>query len=146
MRTQIYTDGACSGNPGPGGWAAIIFTNDNKINLSGSEKETTNNRMELTAVIKGLTRVIKTETKSIHIYSDSAYVVNAVNSKWIKKWIERNWKTAKGDQVKNKDLWLQLYDLIKNDKRINFIKVKGHADNIFNNEADKYAQKEARGN
>ena len=104
--------------------------------------------MELTAVINGLKRALKTECKTIHIYSDSAYAVNAINDKWLKKWIERNWKTAKGDTVKNKDLWLLLYEILKNEKnnkKINFIKVKGHADNIFNNEADKYAQSKARG-
>ncbi|MEZ0536069.1 ribonuclease HI [Caldicellulosiruptoraceae bacterium PP1] len=133
----IYTDGACSGNPGPGGWCAILsYKNYEKI-LSGNESNTTNNRMELIAVIESL-KALK-EPCNVTIYTDSQYVVNAFNNKWITNWIKNNWKLNDGNEVKNKELWQELVDLIKVHK-VNFKWVKGHADNKKNNECDKIAR------
>ena len=133
----IYTDGACSGNPGPGGWGAILMYKENKKEISGGKKETTNNIMEITAVIEAL-KCLKTKCE-VQVYSDSAYTVNAFNQGWIYNWIKKGWKTASGDPVKNKELWQELYDLIKKHK-VEFIKVKGHADNEFNNRCDEMAR------
>ena len=133
----IYTDGACSGNPGPGGWGAILMYKDAKKEISGGSKDTTNNIMEITAVIAAL-KCLKKESK-VKVYSDSAYTVNAFNQGWIYNWIKKGWKTASGDPVKNKELWQELYDLTKKHK-VEFIKVKGHADNEFNNRCDEMAR------
>ena len=133
----IYTDGACSGNPGPGGWGAILMLGDHKKEISGGSKETTNNIMELTAVIQAL-RLVKRPCK-IKLYSDSAYVVNGFLQGWIYNWIKKNWKTADGKPVKNKELWEELYNFTKIHE-IEFIKVKGHADNEYNNRCDELAR------
>lgn len=133
----IYTDGACSGNPGPGGWGAVLMLGDYKKEISGGEKETTNNIMELTAVIQAL-RLVKRPCK-IKLYSDSAYVVNGFLQGWIYNWIKKNWKTADGKPVKNKELWEELYKFTKIHE-IEFIKVKGHADNEYNNRCDELAR------
>lgn len=133
----IYTDGACSGNPGPGGWGSILMYKDIKKEISGSSKNTTNNVMELTAVIEAL-KLLKHPCK-VDIYSDSSYVVNAFLQGWIYNWIKKNWKTASGDPVKNKELWQELYELTKIHE-VNFIKVKGHSDNEFNNRCDELAR------
>lgn len=133
----IYTDGACSGNPGPGGWGSILMFRDVKKEISGGMKNTTNNVMEITAVIEAL-KCLKIEC-DVQVYSDSAYVVNAFNQGWIYNWIKKNWKTAGGEPVKNKELWQELYDLTKKHK-VEFIKVKGHADNEFNNRCDEMAR------
>lgn len=133
----IYTDGACSGNPGPGGWGAILMFKDYKKEISGSQKDTTNNIMELTAVIEAL-KLVKFPCK-IKIYSDSAYVVNAFLQGWIYNWIKKGWKTADGSPVKNKELWENLYQFTKIHE-IQFIKVKGHSDNEFNNRCDELAR------
>lgn len=133
----IYTDGACSGNPGPGGWGSILMYKDIKKEISGSSKNTTNNIMELTAVIEAL-KLLKHPCK-VDIYSDSSYVVNAFLQGWIYNWIKKNWKTASGDPVKNKELWQELYELTKIHE-VNFIKVKGHSDNEFNNRCDELAR------
>ena len=133
----IYTDGACSGNPGPGGWGTILMYKDLKKEISGGEKNTTNNIMEITAVIKGL-KTLKKES-SVEIYSDSSYVVNAFQQGWIYNWIKKGWKTASGEPVKNKELWMELFDLTKKHK-VEFIKVKGHSDNIYNNRCDELAR------
>lgn len=133
----IYTDGACSGNPGPGGWGSILMYKNNKKEISGGNKETTNNIMELTAVIEAL-RLVKFPC-SIKIYSDSAYVVNGFLQGWIYNWIMKGWKTADGKPVKNKELWEELYNFTKIHK-IEFIKVKGHSDNEFNNRCDELAR------
>ena len=135
----IYTDGACSGNPGPGGWGAILMYEDIKKEISGGNSNTTNNIMELTAVIEAL-KLLKRPCK-VSLYSDSAYVVNAFNQKWIYGWIKNNWKTASKEPVKNKELWQELYDLNKIHD-ITFIKVKGHSDNEFNNRCDELARME----
>lgn len=136
-KITIYTDGACSGNPGPGGWAAILMYNGNKKEISGGMKNTTNNIMEITAVIEGL-KALKFPCE-VDLYSDSAYVVNAFSQGWIYNWIMKNWKTASGDEVKNKELWQELYSLTKLHK-VNFIKVKGHSDNEYNNRCDELAR------
>lgn len=133
----IYTDGACSGNPGPGGWGAILMYKGAKKEISGGMKETTNNIMEVTAVIEAL-KCLKVES-DVQIYSDSAYTVNAFNQGWIYNWMKKGWKTASGEPVKNKELWQELYSLTKKHK-VEFIKVKGHSDNEFNNRCDEMAR------
>lgn len=125
------------GNPGPGGWGAILMYKDVKKEISGGKKDTTNNVMELTAVIEAL-KLVKFPCK-IKVYSDSAYVVNGFLQGWIYNWIKKNWKTADGKPVKNKELWETLYNFTKVHK-IEFIKVKGHADNEFNNRCDELAR------
>lgn len=131
----IYTDGACSGNPGMGGWGAVLMCGTTKKEISGSEKETTNNRMELTAVIKALEKV--KGSCNIDIYSDSAYVVNAFLQDWVSSWKQKGWKTTKGE-VQNLDLWLQLLELVEKHNVV-WHKVKGHADNEYNNRCDALA-------
>ena len=129
----IYTDGACSGNPGPGGWGAILMCDGKQKEISGSNKNTTNNIMEITAVLEAL-KLLKTEC-SVKVYSDSAYVVNAFNQGWIYNWRKNNWKTSGKEPVKNRELWEELYSLTQKHK-VEFLKVKGHSDNEFNNRCD----------
>lgn len=136
----IYTDGACSGNPGPGGWGSILMMGENKKEISGGSANTTNNIMELTAVIESL-KMLKRPCK-VNIYSDSAYVVNAFVQKWIYGWMKKGWKTASNEPVKNKELWQELYELTKVHD-VTFNKVKGHADNEFNNRCDELARMES---
>lgn len=136
-KVTIYTDGACSGNPGPGGWAAVLIYNENEKEISGGMKDTTNNVMEITAVLEGL-KALKFPCEA-DIYSDSAYVVNSFSQGWIYNWIKKGWKTASGDEVKNKELWQELYELTKVHK-VNFNKVKGHSDNKYNNRCDELAR------
>lgn len=131
----VYTDGACSGNPGVGGWGAVLFYNGFSKEISGAEGETTNNRMELTAAIRAL-NLLK-EKCSVSLYSDSAYLVNAFNEKWIFGWKEKNWK-KEGKDIPNADLWQELYRL-NGLHELTFIKVKGHSDNEYNNLCDKLA-------
>ncbi len=133
----IYTDGACSGNPGPGGWAAVLMYKENKKEISGAIKNTTNNIMELTAVVEAL-KTLKFPCK-VDLYSDSSYVINAFEKKWIFGWMKNNWKTSSKEPVKNKEIWQELYDLTKVHK-VNFIKVKGHSDNVWNNRCDELAR------
>ncbi|MBP5176999.1 MAG: ribonuclease HI [Clostridia bacterium] len=135
----IYTDGACSFNPGPGGWGAILMYKSYKKEISGGEAETTNNRMELTAVIKALEAL--TEPCEVSLYSDSAYVVNSVSEGFLDVWIESGWKTSDKKPVKNQDLWQALCSLTER-HRVTFIKVKGHADNEYNNRCDALARGE----
>ena len=132
----IYTDGACSGNPGPGGWGSILMYKDKKKEISGGSKETTNNIMEITAVIEAL-KLLKYPCE-VKIYSDSAYVVNAFNNGWIYNWNKNSWRTADKKPVKNKELWEELYALTKIHK-VEFVKVKGHSDNEYNNRCDELA-------
>ena len=134
----IYTDGACSGNPGPGGWGTILIYKNIEKEISGSLKETTNNIMEITAVIEGL-KLLKYPC-NVKVYSDSAYVVNAFNEKWIYGWIKKGWINSNKEEVKNKELWQELYNLTKIHK-VEFIKVKGHSDNEYNNRCDELARK-----
>ena len=133
----IYTDGACSGNPGPGGWAAILICNNVKKEIYGGDKQTTNNIMELTAIIEGL-KALKQECK-VEIYSDSSYCVNAFNQGWIYNWMKKGWKTASGEAVKNQELWQELYNLSKKHK-VSFNKVKGHSNVELNNRCDELAR------
>ena len=138
-KVDLYTDGACSGNPGKGGYGGILIYNGHEKEYSGYEAETTNNRMELTAVIKGL-QMLK-EPVELHIFSDSAYVVNAFLEGWIDNWQKNNWRTANKKEVQNIDLWTELLSLL--DKHIVvWNKVKGHADNEFNNRCDSLAVNE----
>ncbi len=136
---KIYTDGSCLKNPGNGGWAAIICTKDEMKKISGSEKDTTNNRMELTATINALKEVNSEDL--IEIYTDSKYVKNGITD-WIHNWIKNNWKTSNKEDVKNKDLWVQLHELSNNSK-IKWNWVKAHAGNPLNEEVDLLAKKAA---
>jgi ribonuclease HI len=138
----IYTDGACSGNPGPGGWCAILIYKGIKKVLKGFEKYTTNNRMELKVVVEALKAL--NEPCKVVIYSDSAYIVNAVNQNWIEKWQKNGWKTSEKEEVKNIDLWNELVELMKIHK-VTFEKVKGHADNELNNLCDRIARSMIKG-
>ena len=146
MKIEIYTDGACSGNPGPGGWAWCCGDKSDK----GSEKNTTNNRMELIAVVNALKHFDDDSNgiKRIEVRSDSAYVVNAVNKDWLKKWKSHGWKKTEGTDVKNKDLWKDLSNLIysmkKRNVRVMFIKVKAHKGNVLNERCDKLAKSQIR--
>ncbi|MCK9574862.1 MAG: ribonuclease HI [Clostridia bacterium] len=140
---EIYTDGACSGNPGAGGWATVLIYKDNIKEISGYEKSTTNNRMELLAVIKAL-QALKEPCK-IKLYTDSAYVVNATINNWTEKWQKNNWKTSSKDNVKNQDLWETLIDLLTV-YNVEWIKVKGHSDNKYNNRCDELATGEIKKN
>ncbi|MDE7300976.1 MAG: ribonuclease HI [Clostridia bacterium] len=135
-KVTLYTDGACSGNPGVGGWGAVLMYNEYEKRISGAEAETTNNRMELFAVISGL-EALK-EPCEVTIYSDSAYTVNGFNNGWVYEWEKSGWKKADNKQVLNLDLWQRLLDLTKVHK-VEFVKVKGHADNEYNNICDKLA-------
>ena len=137
----LYTDGACSGNPGIGGWAFVLKYKNAEKQVSGGEEQTTNNRMELTAVIRGL-EALK-EKCDVKIYSDSAYVVNAFVNDWLTPWQLNGWKNSQKKEVLNKDLWEKLLSLTKFHK-VEFIKVKGHADNELNNLCDKMAVAEVQ--
>lgn len=153
MKVRIFTDGACSENPGPGGWA-VVFNSASKCHtISGNEKLTTNNRMELRAVIEAFKRIIAKEKKlkmsdfTYEIYSDSAYVVNTINNHWIEAWQKNNWQTTKREDVKNRDLWEEFSKLRKEARQlgilIDLIKVKGHSGNTFNELVDKLAKEES---
>ncbi|MBL60682.1 MAG: ribonuclease HI [Candidatus Pelagibacter sp.] len=132
---EIYTDGACSGNPGRGGWAAIIIYEKKIEKIAGSSNDTTNNRMELIAVISALKYV---KDKNLRIYTDSKYTKDGIE-KWISNWKKNGWKTTSKQNVKNIDLWKQL-DQLNQDKNINWRWVKGHSENKYNNMADKLAR------
>lgn len=125
------------GNPGPGGWGAILMYGNHKKEISGANPNTTNNIMELTAVVEAL-KLIKFPC-SIKVYSDSAYVINGFTQGWIYNWMKKGWKTADGSPVKNKELWQSLYQFTQIHK-IEFIKVKGHSDNEYNNRCDELAR------
>ena len=139
-KVEIYTDGACSGNPGPGGWGTVLHYGDQEKRLQGGAAQTTNNRMEIQAVIEGLKALKKPCT--VNLYSDSAYVVNAFNQGWLKKWQNNGWQTSAKKPVENQDLWQALLEAAK-DHEINWIKVKGHSDNHYNNICDELAVAEA---
>ena len=134
-RVEIYTDGACSGNPGIGGWGAYLTYKDNVKELSGSAENTTNNRMELVAAIEGL-KILKKSSK-VNLYTDSVYLKEGI-TKWIFNWQKNNWKNANKKDVKNKDLWIQLLEVV-NKHDINWIWVKGHEGNEGNEIADNLA-------
>lgn len=135
-KITIYTDGACSGNPGLGGWGAVLFYINQKKEISGFDENTTNNQMELTAAIKAL-NMLK-EPCEVDLYSDSAYLINAFNEGWLTKWQLNGFRNANKKPVLNIDLWQQLVEL-NNIHKITWIKVKGHADNIYNNRCDELA-------
>ena len=135
-KVTVYTDGACSGNPGVGGWGAVLMYKGHEKRISAADSETTNNRMELTAVIEALKNL--TEPCEVDVYSDSAYTVNAFIKGWVYDWARSNWIKSDNKPLLNADLWQQLYALSKTHK-LNFIKVKGHADNEYNNVCDKLA-------
>jgi len=143
MKINIYTDGACVGNPGPGGWAAIIIKENKKKELFGGEKLTTNNRMELTAAIRGLEychseKVEQPSLKEIKIYTDSIYLKEGITV-WIEKWEKNNWKTSDKKNVKNIDLWKKLKELTKS-IQIEWCWVKGHSGDPMNDLADRLAK------
>lgn len=140
-QVTIYTDGACSGNPGMGGWGAILMYNGHVKEISGYNKDTTNNRMELFAVIQALRQL--NQPCQVEIYTDSAYVCNAFEERWIDSWQNNDWKTASKQKVKNDDLWkMLLIELSKHQYR--FFKVKGHSDNEYNNRCDQLATGEIK--
>lgn len=151
MKLRIFTDGACSGNPGPGGWGAVFAFPESIKKISGGKANTTNNEMELLAVVRSLehyiAQLVLQEVDEIEINSDSAYVVNAINQKWIDQWKASGWKTTtKGNDVKNYKLWKRLlnaFDILEwLGIRINFIKVRGHSGNELNEMVDKIAREE----
>lgn len=133
----VYTDGACSGNPGPGGWGAVLMFEERYKELSGYEEETTNNRMELHAAVKAL-EILKYPCH-VKLHSDSAYLINAFNQNWIKNWQRNGWKNSKKEPVLNQDLWMELIELSKF-HQVEWIKVKGHSDNKYNNRCDELAR------
>ncbi|WP_418790627.1 ribonuclease HI [Phosphitispora sp. TUW77] len=137
----IYTDGACSYNPGPGGWAAVLMFGSHEKEISGYEAQTTNNRMELTAAVKAL-EALK-EPCRVSLYSDSAYLINTFKQKWLEKWQHNGWKTSNKGPVENQDLWKQLMKLT-GEHTVEWIKVKGHADNEYNNRCDRLARDEIK--
>lgn len=136
-QVTIYTDGACSGNPGPGGWGCVLMYGQHKKEMSGGEPQTTNNRMEIQAALSALS-VLK-ESCIVDIYTDSAYLCNAVEKKWLVNWQKNGWKTASKSPVENQDLWQALIALM-NQHKVTFHKVKGHADNEYNNRCDALAR------
>lgn len=148
MKVRIFTDGACSENPGPGGWGVVFSLNDKFLKFSGNEMNTTNNRMELMAVVKAYERIkekYKPEMKmEYELYSDSAYVVNSINNGWLKLWSKNGWKTSRGESIKNQDLWKEFIRLMKDlkDVPIKIIKIKGHHGITFNEFVDKIAKQE----
>lgn len=136
-QVTLYTDGACSGNPGAGGWGAILIYGEHRREFSGGEPQTTNNRMELTAVIEGLMK-LKFPCR-VDVYSDSAYTVNGFLQGWVYGWEKMGWKKADKKPVLNDDLWKQLLALTR-EHEVTFHKVKGHADNPLNNRCDELAR------
>jgi len=137
----VFTDGACSGNPGPGGWGALLQWNDTEREMSGSARNTTNNRMEMRAVIEALNAL--TEPCCVKVHSDSALVVNAFKQGWIKSWKKKGWKTSKNKPVQNRDLWEEMLSAMQHHK-VEWIKVKGHSDNVRNNRVDRLAVEASR--
>lgn len=136
MTITIYTDGACSGNPGPGGWGAILCWNDHEKEISGGEEETTNNRMEMMAVIEALT-ALKHNKAPVTIYTDSKYVLQGA-TEWLEGWKARGWKSANKKPIKNQDLWERIDSLLK-EHSVHFIWVKGHNGHEMNERVDKLA-------
>ncbi|RJX21368.1 MAG: ribonuclease HI [Desulforudis sp.] len=134
----IYTDGACSGNPGPGGWAAVIIEGDRQREISGSEKETTNQRMELKAALEAL-RVLDGTHDQVTLVSDSAYLVNCFRDRWYERWDRNGWVNAKKQPVQNRDLWQELISLAGR-HQVRFVKTKGHSNDELNNRADALAR------
>lgn len=142
-KVKIYTDGACSGNPGKGGWGAVLIFEGIEKELSGYDAYTTNNRMELLAAIEGL-KALRFPCE-VELYSDSSYIVNTFNNDWIGDWKSNGWRNSSKEEAKNRDLWEQL-DALCNIHKVNWIKVKGHSDNVCNNRCDKLATGEIKKN
>lgn len=142
-KVELYTDGACSYNPGPGGYGIVLRYKEVQKEFSGFCENTTNNRMEITAVIEGF-KLLK-EPCEVTVYSDSAYTLNAFLEGWLENWQKNNWRTAGKKQVLNVDLWQELLDVIK-PHEVTWIKVKGHADNELNNRCDALARKQIEDN
>ena len=140
-QVELYTDGACSGNPGPGGWGAILIYKGTEKELSGGENNTTNNRMELTAVIKGLSAL--KESCIVELYSDSKYVIDALEKGWAVSWQARGWKKADKKPALNPDLWEILLSLVEK-HTVHYHWVKGHAENPYNNRCDELAVAESK--
>lgn len=138
---SIYTDGACSGNPGKGGWGAILIYGEREKEISGGEEMTTNNRMEVYAAIAGLSML--KEKCAVTLYSDSAYLVNAIRENWLASWKRNGFVNASKQPVKNRDLWEKL-DALLCFHDVEFVKVKGHADNEYNNRCDELARGEIK--
>lgn len=157
-KLRIFTDGACSGNPGPGGWAVLFALPKTREVISGREVETTNNRMELMAVVKALgyaimdgwdiPRCIADDYEEIEVHSDSAYVVNAISKHWVEKWCANGWVTSAGEEVKNVELWKELTERLKDLEccgwKVKFIKVKGHSGVTLNELVDERARQESQ--
>ncbi len=142
MKTIIlYTDGACSGNPGPGGWAALLMHGDHEKMLSGADPNTTNNRMEMMAVIEGLRALQK--PCLVRVHSDSAYIINAFTQGWIDNWIRRGWKKADKKPVENQDLWRDMMQAMER-HTVEWVKVKGHSDDVLNQRVDEQAVMESK--
>ena len=139
MEVSVYTDGACSGNPGPGGWAAILVVGERERELSGREPQTTNQRMELMAAVAGL-RALKRACR-VTLYSDSAYMINGLKQRWYVTWRKNGWLNSNREPVKNRDLWEDLVELIE-DKghEVTFGKVKGHSGHVYNERCDALAR------
>lgn len=140
-KVDIYTDGACSGNPGKGGWAAVLSYKGHEKEISGYEDDTTNNRMELTAAIKAL-ETLKEPCRA-DIFTDSTYLVKAFEEHWLENWKKNGWKTAAKNSVKNSDLWKEL-DRLSGIHKVRWVKVKGHSDNDKNNRCDSLARLEIK--
>lgn len=136
-KVMIYTDGACSGNPGPGGWGAVLLYNESRKEISGGETPSTNNRMEIMAAIAAMESL--KEACEVDLYSDSAYLVNAFRQGWLENWQRNGWKTSKKQPVENQDLWQRLSQQTKKHK-VTWHKVKGHAENKENNRCDELAR------
>ncbi len=139
----IYTDGACSNNPGPGGWAAVLIYKGVEKKISGFEPETTNNRMELKAVLEAL-KALK-EPCYVKLHTDSSYIHNTFDKGWIDNWLRNGWKTAAKKPVENQDLWQDIIEITKPHK-ITWKKVKGHSDDKYNNICDKLAREQIKAN
>ncbi|MBP2017077.1 ribonuclease HI [Symbiobacterium terraclitae] len=133
----IYTDGACSGNPGPGGWGAVLLAGEHRKELSGFHPHTTNNRMEIQAAISAL-RALKYPCR-VKLYSDSAYLINAFRQNWLENWQRNGWVNSRKEPVENQDLWRELLEAAR-PHEVEWIKVKGHADNAENNRCDELAR------
>ncbi|MGR6835139.1 ribonuclease HI [Syntrophomonas erecta] len=138
----IYTDGACSGNPGPGGWAAVLLFGEHQKEISGAEKLTTNQRMELRAIIEGL-KALKVTGWKVVVNTDSAYVVNAFKQDWISRWRKNGWKNSRKEDVANQDLWKELLGLMEKN-RVCIEKVKGHAGDHWNERCDELARQASK--
>ncbi|GGA55357.1 ribonuclease H [Kroppenstedtia guangzhouensis] len=133
----IYTDGACSGNPGPGGWGAVLIYGDRRKEITGGSRRTTNNRMELTAALEALKKL--KQPCRVKLYTDSAYLANCFKQKWYVNWEKRGWVNSRNEPVENKDLWQELLREVRKHE-VEFVKVKGHSDVELNNRCDELAR------